>query len=167
MPHPEPERQEVCSSISPTTLASILWLKQKTTLVLRMSISCCKNAKHALFPINIPAVNENGERKGSETKAADTKNVLNLKIVHALLNTLVNACHAVFAHVSALLLASRGKCLTCHEWLLLQLYPTEFLASDVFCNLFRSLCAASIIILFDDREQRMSCFVDEAQVLLR
>lgn len=118
-----------------------------------------------LSKIDLPAAVGKGETEENEKKSADAENATHLNIVHAYLKTLVGARHAVFAHINASLLASRGKCLTCHEWLLLQLYPIAFLGSDVFRDLFRSLCAAGVIPI-DAREQQMSCFVDEAQVLL-
>jgi hypothetical protein len=80
------------------------------------------------------------------------------------LKTLVGVRHAVFEHINAALLESRDSPLSSHEWLLLQLYPTVFLGSDVFRDLFGALFTVGVTC--NKPSEQMSCFVDEAQVLL-
>jgi hypothetical protein len=110
--------------------------------------------------IPLPAVDETGEIRLS----AKDKSKANLRIVFDLLTTLMGVRHAVFKRINTALHGSRGKSLSCHEWLLLQLYPTAFLGKDVFADLFRKLCDEEVKIT--KVSAQMSCFMDEAQVLL-
>jgi hypothetical protein len=91
----------------------------------------------------------------------------NLVDVQALLKTLVCVRKAVFKGVNNKLKDLGYDGLTCWEWLLLQLYPDTFLGRDIFrdlCKTFfnRKDCNYEV----GEGEQQMSCFVDEAQVLL-
>jgi hypothetical protein len=123
-----------------------------------------KKCKEKLSTIDIPAVDENGEIEKSVEKKTNEENKSNLAFVYAYLETLVSVRHAVFEHINAALLVSRDKGLSCHEWLLLQLYPTAFLGSDVFRDLFGALC--NVGVTNDVASEQKSCFVDEAQLLL-
>jgi len=84
-----------------------------------------------------------------------------------LLDTLVGVRFAVFQFVNAQLKENRNSDtgLSSHEWLLLQLYPKKFLGGDVFLHLCEHFLPVGLQGY--QKERKMSCFVDEGQVLLQ
>uniref|UniRef100_A0A7S2XMP4 Uncharacterized protein n=1 Tax=Attheya septentrionalis TaxID=420275 RepID=A0A7S2XMP4_9STRA len=102
-----------------------------------------------------------------DDKTRQEQSEKNLAVVVDFLETLVCVRKAVFHHVDEQLKSTgNGQGLSCHEWLLMQLYPYKFLGRDVFRDLCRIYFGQKYYWECAVVEKEMSCFVDEAQMLL-
>ena len=83
----------------------------------------------------------------------------NLKAVLKHLKVLVAARITVFHCLKKI------RDLSCYEWLLIQLFPEEFLGKDVFKTLTIDWLKKDLPIDLPEGTTNMACFVDEAQTL--
>lgn len=83
------------------------------------------------------------------------------------LYSMVRVRQTVFNFIDKVLKSSRnGQGLSPYEWLLLQLYPIDFLGRDIFRDLLREcFFAGGCKKMAEGFETAQSCFVDEAQML--
>ena len=92
----------------------------------------------------------------------------NLLEVQNLLRALLHVRKEVFCQIDTVLRSSRGRGLSCYEWLLLQLFPREVLRCDIFLDVYRQIVKNKLQYFADGASKlgQISCFMDEAQVLL-
>jgi hypothetical protein len=103
----------------------------------------------------------------SSDSKREQQSVQNLQSVRNSLEKLLRVRQSVFDHIDETLKSNRhGKGLSCHEWLLLQLFPNAFLGFDVFRDVFRDISGSRINVIYSGAVMQMSCFLDEAQVLV-
>jgi len=102
--------------------------------------------------------------KGISSKEKAKVGAANIALVVKPLQALIELRKAVFNHINAMLDGN----LTCHQWLLVQLFPEHFLGTDVFQDLFLELKDKKFDYdWIDSHKIEMSCFLDEAQGLLK
>jgi hypothetical protein len=93
----------------------------------------------------------------------------NLQDVQKMLKALLCVRTEVFHQINTVLLSTRGQGLSCYEWLIIQLFPEDVLGCDIFLDVFRKIVENKLQFLKDGapKLEKMSCFMDEAQVLLK
>ncbi|CAB9511448.1 expressed unknown protein [Seminavis robusta] len=103
----------------------------------------------------------------NETRKEETGT--NLAFVTRALSALLSVRTAVLNHINAILSSKKMESLTCHEWLLVQLFPDNYLGSDVFQTVYVALFNNQFKYTQDTNNgtPKMSCFLDEAQLLLK
>jgi hypothetical protein len=105
-----------------------------------------------------------------QVKTLKISSEANLMTVQNLLKALLHVRQEVFRQVERVLASKGQQGLTCYDWLLLQLFPKEFLGCDIFLEVFRKIVSCDL--RYEDRapapkQNVFSCFLDETQVLLK
>ena len=102
----------------------------------------------------------------------DNRNALsakNLQDVQKMLQVLLCVRTEVFHRIHTILLSTRRRGLSCYEWLIIQLFPEDVLGCDIFLDVSRKIVDNKLQFSTDGDSKlgRISCFMDEAQVLVR
>ncbi|KAG7337312.1 hypothetical protein IV203_030143 [Nitzschia inconspicua] len=96
----------------------------------------------------------------------------NLRYVQTLLKALLFVRTEVFRQIDTALSSRQGGRLSCYEWLIIQLFPSDVLGCDIFLDVLREIVSNKSQYSMDGvpvpkLERQNSCFMDEAQVLLK